>query len=112
MAVLDTEANRVPGVHDSVLDPLIVGPWPEFDLAEQTSLCEATVTGLPVLLGSAYAIGGGHPGLLAETLAASLSAAISLPLRTADGVTLGAVRFGWRRSQAFDATQVRRLDFT
>jgi len=110
MALLDTETNRVRLVHSSVLDPAIAARWTEIGLSEPTPLCHAMVSGQPVLLGSPEAIGERYPDLLADTLAASLSATASLPLFTADRVAFGAVGFGWRLPQAFDVAQERRLD--
>jgi serine phosphatase RsbU (regulator of sigma subunit) len=110
MAMLDAETNRVRVVHGSVLSPRIAARWAEFDLSDPTPLNEAMRTGHSVLLGSAEEIRVRYPNLLTETLAASLNATASLPLRTTDGLTLGAVGFAWRRAQAFTPTQLRRLD--
>jgi serine phosphatase RsbU (regulator of sigma subunit) len=110
MAMLEAETNIIRVVHGSVLSPRIAARWAEFDLSAHTPLCEAMRTGQAVLLGSPEAIGERYPNLLAETLAASLQATASLPLRTVDGVLLGAVGFAWQRPQAFTPGQLRRLD--
>jgi serine phosphatase RsbU (regulator of sigma subunit) len=68
------------------------------------------LSGRAVLLPSAEVVGERYPNLLAETVAASLSATASLPLRTPGGGCLGAIGFGWRRPQAFGPKQIRRLD--
>jgi serine phosphatase RsbU (regulator of sigma subunit) len=110
MALLDVESQRVRVVHDSVLDPVLVARWSEFDLTEATPLCEAIVTGLPVLFSSIEDLAERYPHMVPDTLAASLHATASLPLVSADGVILGAAGFGWPDTQAFDVEQVRRLD--
>ncbi|MCW3043018.1 MAG: diguanylate cyclase [Actinobacteria bacterium] len=110
MAMLESETNRVSVVHGSVLNHRIASRWAEFHINDQTPLCEAMLSGRAVLLGSAEAVRERYPNLLAETLAASLSATASLPLQTPSGVCLGAIGFGWRRPQAFTPRQVRRLD--
>jgi len=110
MALLDPDTKRVRLVHSSELEPAVAARWVEIDLSEKTPLCDAMVTGRPVLLGSVDALTGNYPDLLLDTLEASLSATASLPLFTATGQTLGAVGFGWREPQDFDAARVRRLD--
>jgi serine phosphatase RsbU (regulator of sigma subunit) len=110
MAMLEAETNRVSVVHGSVLNHRIATRWAEFHINDQTPLCEAMLSGRAVLLGSAEAVRERYPNLLAETLAACLSATASLPLQTPSGVCLGAIGFGWRRPQAFTPRQVRRLD--
>jgi GAF domain-containing protein len=110
MAMLEAETNRVRVVHGSVLNPSIAARWAEFHVDDQTPLCDAIRSGLPVLLPSVETLGQRYPNLLADTLAASLSATASLPLHTPNGACLGAIGFGWPRPQAFGPTQVRRLD--
>ena len=112
LALLDTEACLpwVRVVHGSFLDSSIAARWIEFPLSAQTPLCEAMQTGLPVLLGSPEIIGERYPNLLADTLAASLSATASLPLYGASGSILGAAGFAWAHPQEFGAEQMRRLD--
>jgi serine phosphatase RsbU (regulator of sigma subunit) len=110
LAILDRQRGRVRAVHGSVLDPDIAARWAEFDLNGRTPLGAAILTGSAVLLGSLDAIDEGYPDLLADTLGASFVATASLPLRTAGGVTLGAIGFAWNHSQAFGRSQVRRLD--
>jgi serine phosphatase RsbU (regulator of sigma subunit) len=110
MAMLEAETNQVSVVHGSVLNHRIASRWAEFHINDQTPLCEAMLSGRAVLLRSVEAVRERYPNLLAETLAASLSATASLPLQTPSGVCLGAIGFGWRRPQAFTPRQVRRLD--
>jgi serine phosphatase RsbU (regulator of sigma subunit) len=110
MAMLEVETNRVRVVHGSVLNPSIAARWAEFHVKDPTPLCDAIQSGLPVLLPSIEALGQRYPNLLADTLAASLSATASLPLHTPSGACLGAIGFGWPRPQAFSPTQLRRLD--
>ena len=110
VAMLEAETNRVRVVHGSVLNRTIAARWAEFNVNDPTPLGEAIRSGHPVLLPSVEAIGQRYPNLLADTLAASLSATASLPLHAPDGACLGAIGFGWPRPQAFSPTQVRRLD--
>src|SRR5207244_3851941 len=110
MAILEAETSRVRVVHGSVLNRSIAARWAEFHVNDPTPLSEAIRSGHPVLLPSVEAIGQRYPNLLADTLAASLSATASLPLHTPNGACLGAIGFGWRRAQAFGPAQVRRLD--
>ena len=112
LALLDADASLpwVRVAHGSFLDFTIAARWIEFPLSAQTPLCEAMRTGLPVLLGSPEIIGERYPNLLADTLAASLSATASLPLYAASGSILGAAGFGWGHPQEFGAEQMRRLD--
>ncbi|HMC03938.1 MAG TPA: GAF domain-containing SpoIIE family protein phosphatase, partial [Actinomycetota bacterium] len=110
MAMLGAETNRVRVVHGSVLNHHIASRWTEFHVNDPTPLGEAIQTGLPVLLPSVEALGQRYPNLLADTLAATLSATASLPLHTPRGACLGAIGFGWRQAQAFGPAQIRRLD--
>jgi DNA-binding CsgD family transcriptional regulator len=110
LALLDPEQRWVRVVHGSSLDPDIAARWVEFPLSAQTPLCEAIQTGRPVLLGSPEAIGERYPNLLADTLAASLTATASMPLRAANDDSLGAAGFAWTRPQAFEPEQMNRLD--
>ena len=112
LALLDGDARPpwVRVVHGSFLDSTIAARWIEFPLSAQTPLCEAMQTGMPVLLGSPEIIGERYPNLLADTLAASLSATASLPLNAANGSILGAAGFAWGHPQDFGAEQMRRLD--
>ncbi|MHB1989143.1 MAG: PP2C family protein-serine/threonine phosphatase [Acidimicrobiales bacterium] len=110
LAVVDLERDVLRVVHGSVLDPAIATRWAEFPLSERTPLCEVVETNAAVLLGSIDAIGERYPNLHADALASGLYATASLPLRAARGTVLGAVEFGWKGPQGFDATQARRLD--
>ncbi len=110
LAMLDPDTSWVRLVHRSSLDPDIASRWIGFPISARTPLCEAMQTGQPVLLGSLEAIAERYPNLEDDTLAASLSATASLPLRAASGATLGAAGFAWQQPQAFKASQVERLD--
>ena len=110
LALLDAENDWVRVVHGSSLDQGIADRWDEFALSTQTPLCEAILTGRPVLLGSPQAIGERYPNLLADTLAASLVATASLPLPAANGDPMGAAGFAWETPQSFQVDQVSRLD--
>ena len=110
LAILDPETDRVRVVHGSVLDPGIAARWAEFGLDEHTPLCEAMRTGRAVLLGSEGEITREYPDLLPETLAASLSATVSLPLVGAAGQIIGAIGLGWQAPQRFGTKQMLRLD--
>ena len=110
LALLDADNDWVRVVHGSSLDPDIADRWDEFPLSAQTPLCEAMLTGRSVLLGTPEAIGEHYPDLLADTLAASLVATASLPLRATNGDCLGAAGFAWDTPQSFPVDQLSRLD--
>jgi GAF domain-containing protein len=110
MALLDNLTSRVRLVHHPVMHESIAARWSEFELSEPTPLCEAMLTGRPVLLESIEEVSRAFPNMAADTAAADLSATASLPLSSASGVVLGAAGFGWPDTQEFGADQVRRLD--
>ena len=110
MAILDRHNSRVRVVHPSDMDPTIAARWSEFDLSEPTPLCEAMLSGLPVLLGSLEVMGKRYPDMQADSLAVALAATASFPLVAAGGAVIGSAGFGWPRSQGFGPEQVRRLD--
>jgi serine phosphatase RsbU (regulator of sigma subunit) len=110
VAVLDTESSVLRVVHHPAIDPAIAARWTTIGLSQDVPPCEAILTGLPVLLGSADEIRRRFPGVLAEIAAAGFSAAAAVPLHSASGSILGAADFGWREPQIFTAAQLRRLD--
>ena len=110
MAVLDATTKRVRVVHRSGIAPDIADRWSVFDLSEPTPLCEAMRTGLPVLVESVEHMTKRFPQMVPDTVAASLSANVSLPLFTAGGAIIGAVGFGWPSPQEFGVEQLRTLD--
>jgi serine phosphatase RsbU (regulator of sigma subunit) len=110
MAVKIPGTSRVRVVHDSSMDAAIAVRWDEFDLSEATPLCEAIVTGSPVLIESIAALRARYPALVTDTVAASLQATASFPLPAANGVILGAAGFAWPLPQAFGPDQLRALD--
>lgn len=109
LAVLDPDAKRVRAVHAAELDPEVAARWSEFGIDEATPLCEAILTGEPVLLPSEGAIGAAYPHLLSDTLSAGLQATASLPLLGTNDVPIGAIGFGWAQPQAFNYRQRTRL---
>lgn len=109
LAIFDSEAKRVRVVHAADLDPAVAARWAEFGIDEATPLCEAILTGAPVMLSSGDAIGAAYPHLLADTLSAGIQATASLPLLGAGRVPIGAIGFGWARPQAFSDRQRSRL---
>ncbi len=114
LALLDNENDNIRVIHGSIVDPAIVAGWAdrwlEFHITEDVPLCEAMRTGQIVLLHSTEETAEQYPHMLAETLMASLGATASVPLRTPEGVTLGALGLGWSKAQEFGPTQVRRLE--
>ncbi|CAN5824009.1 hypothetical protein BH23ACT12_BH23ACT12_00690 [soil metagenome] len=114
LAILDSESNNVRVIHGSIVDPSIVARWAdrwlEFHVTEDVPLCDAMRTGATVLLHSADETAEKYPHMLPEALAAQLSATASVPLRTAEGLTLGALGLGWHAAQEFGPTQVRRIE--
>jgi serine phosphatase RsbU (regulator of sigma subunit) len=110
MATLDLATKRVHVVHNSDMDPAIAARWGEFDLTDHTPLCEAMVTGRPVLVESPAQMEREYPALLADSLAASVKATASWPLASVNGEIIGAAGFGWPTPQRFDAERKRALD--
>jgi serine phosphatase RsbU (regulator of sigma subunit) len=114
LALLDNENDNIRVIHGSIVDPAIVAGWAdrwlEFHITEDVPLCEAMRTGQIVLLHSTEETAEQYPHMLAEALMASLGATASVPLRTPEGVTLGALGLGWSTAQEFGPTQVRRLE--
>jgi serine phosphatase RsbU (regulator of sigma subunit) len=106
MAVLESQSGRVSVMHHSAL----ASGMETYDLTAQVPACDAIRSGLPVLLASVGEVGDRYPHLLAEIQAAGLSARASVPLRSANGTTLGAAGFGWPAPQSFSAAQLRRID--
>jgi hypothetical protein len=83
------------------MDSSIADRWSGFDLGARTPLCEAMRSRRAVQLESATRVGNEYPNMLAETLAASISALASLPLISTQGAVLGAAGFGWPDKQQF-----------
>lgn len=110
LAVFDALSNRVSVVHGEPLARDIAARWSEFGIDEPTPLCEAILTGNPVLLPTLDAIGTSFPSLLADTVAAGLVATASMPLSAPDGATIGAIGLAWRDPQAFTSRQLSRLN--
>lgn len=110
MALLDGKTDRVRVIHNLSAGSAVADRWAEFDLRTSTPLCEAMITGLPVLQESLEEIAKRFPALLEDTVKTGLAATASFPLLASSGVALGAVGFGWRDSQEFTADQLRRLD--
>ena len=109
LATFDNRSNRVTVVHGQQLEADIAARWADFGVAEPTPLCEAILTGHPVLLPTLEAIGSNFPLLLADTVAAGLSATASMPLTASNGTTIGAIGLGWAKPQAFTTRQMSRL---
>ncbi len=109
LATFDDRTKLVQVIHGPALAPDIADRWLEFAVDEPTPLCEAILTGSAVLLPSLEAIGARYPLLLSDTISAGLAATASVPLRSSDGRTLGAIGLGWREPQAFAARQLSRL---
>lgn len=114
VAILDPETHDVRMVHGSLVDPSIVARWADqwslFHITEDMPLCDAMRAGETILMHSNEETGESYPHLLPENIAASLAATASVPIRTPEGLTLGAIGFGWRVPQDFSPGQVRRLE--
>lgn len=110
LAVLDRATNVVRVVHGSSLVEDIAQKWAEFPLDTRTPLCTAILTGRSVLLADLPAIGEAYPLLLEDTVAAGLQATASLPLRGADGSSIGAIGLAWKEPQRFDQSQLSELE--
>jgi serine phosphatase RsbU (regulator of sigma subunit) len=114
VAILDEETHDVRVVHGSIVDPSIVARWADqwsrFHITEDIPLCDAMRSGQTILMHSPEETGDRYPHLLPETVVASLAATASVPIRTPEGLTLGAIGFGWPGPQEFLPGQVRRLE--
>jgi serine phosphatase RsbU (regulator of sigma subunit) len=110
MAVKVQGTSRLRVVHQGDMDPAVAARWEEFDLSEETPLCEATLTGRTVLIESIATLRRRFPTLVADTVASALQATASLPLVSASGAMLGAVGFAWAEVQEFEDEQLRTLD--
>jgi serine phosphatase RsbU (regulator of sigma subunit) len=114
VAILDPATHYVRMVHGSLLDPSIMARWADqwsvFHITEDVPLCDAMRSGETILVRSPEETGERYPHLLPENVAASLAATASVPIRTPEGLTLGAIGFGWRVPQEFPAGQIRRLE--
>jgi hypothetical protein len=110
IAVLINGTARVRLVHRSAVDSDIAATWTEFDLSAPAPICEAILSGHPVLHGSLDIRSERYPNMVAGSLAVSLGATASFPLTTADGTVIGALGFGWPNAQQFDGEQIRRLE--
>ncbi|HEX2052451.1 MAG TPA: GAF domain-containing SpoIIE family protein phosphatase [Actinomycetota bacterium] len=110
LALLDPVTEKVRVIHGSQIDPAIAARWAEFQLDEQTPLCDAMRTGRPVLVPTEADVAREYPHLLADTLATSLTSTASLPLRAANGSVIGAIGLGWRALQRFGTKQTLRLE--
>jgi serine phosphatase RsbU (regulator of sigma subunit) len=106
VAVLESGSDRVRVIHRSAL----ASGMETYDLSAPVPACDAIRNGLPVLLASPAEVGDRYPHLLAEIQAAGLGARASAPLRSARGIAIGAVGFGWPTPQDFSAAQLRRID--
>jgi serine phosphatase RsbU (regulator of sigma subunit) len=110
MAVKVPRTNRIRVVHQPDMDARLAARWADFDLSEDTPLCQAITTGRPVLIDSIDSLRTRFPALVADTVAASFQATASLPLGSAAGAMLGAAGFAWSEDQEFDEEQLRTLD--
>lgn len=110
LAVLDRATNVVRVVHGSSLGEDIAQKWAQFPIDTPTPLCTAILTGRPVLLADLSAIQQSYSLLLEDTVAAGLQATASLPLRGADGSTIGAIGLAWTDPQRFDQSQLSELE--
>ena len=109
LAVFDHLTNTVRVAHADSLESAIAERWATFPIDTPTPLCEAILTGYPVLLPDLDAIALRYPGLLADTVAAGLEATASIPLRGSNGSSIGAMGFAWSEPQVFTQRQTSRL---
>lgn len=108
-AILDTAESRVRAFHPDSLPAMIASRWTEFPLEAPTPLCEAILTGYPVLLPDIEAVDDRFPSLTADTIQSGLQATASFPLLGRDGARMGAMGFAWADPQVFSAQQLSRL---
>lgn len=108
MAVRDE--GRTWAIHGAGLAAEAAERWSELRDDPATPLHDAIRQARPILLGSIEALEAAYPHLVADTVAAGLTATASLPLRMADGAAGGAAGFGWDTPQDFDDEQLLLLD--
>ena len=108
-AILDPADSRVRAFHPTSLAAPIAARWTDFPLDAPTPLCEAILTGYPVLLSDLASIDDRFPQLTADTVASGLQATASVPLRDRRGSSIGALGFAWAEPQLFSPQQLSRL---
>ncbi|HVM64439.1 MAG TPA: PP2C family protein-serine/threonine phosphatase [Acidimicrobiales bacterium] len=108
LAVFDHGTNQVRVTHGPLLEPGLAGRWAEFPISAPAPLCEAILTGAPVLLASLDALVQRYPQVADDARAASFAALASVPLPSPVG-TLGALGVAWSEPQEFGAAQVESL---
>jgi hypothetical protein len=108
-AILDPATNQVRAFHPASLAAPIAARWTAFPLGSPTPLCEAILTGYPVLLPDLVSISERFPELTADTVASGLQATASVPLRDRRGSSIGALGFAWAEPQPFSPQQLSRL---
>jgi serine phosphatase RsbU (regulator of sigma subunit) len=108
LAVFDPQTNMVRVAHGAFLDPGIAARWAEFPISAPTPLCEAILTGAPVLLGSLDAVAARYPEVADDARTVALPALASVPLLSPTG-TLGALGVAWSEPQELGPDQVRSL---
>jgi hypothetical protein len=109
LALLSSDSNALSVEHPQSLDSDIAERWTEISIDTPTPLCDAVLSGEPVLLGRLDDYVGRYAVMLADTEAAGLEATASLPLLAYGGTGIGAVGFGWSEPQSFSSHQLSRL---
>jgi hypothetical protein len=89
--------------HSLSLDPSIAHRYTEFDVDAPFPIAAAVRTGEVVVLAGAEDYAARFPEMWADTLAAGVTATISVPLTRSDGSPIGALGFAWSVPPLFDA---------
>lgn len=109
VAMLDPSGTTAQLDHGPQLENDMARRWATIPVDHSTPLGKAMLSGRTVLLGSVAQVGQEYPHLVADTLAAGLASTASVPMLSADGQVVGAVGFGWTRSQIFDSALRDRM---
>jgi hypothetical protein len=88
--------------HSLALHPSIAHRYDEFDLDAPFPIAAAVRTGEVVVLSGAGDYAARFPEMWADTVAAGMTATVSVPLIRADGSSIGALGFAWSLPPEFD----------
>jgi serine phosphatase RsbU (regulator of sigma subunit) len=102
IALLDATRTSLRLFHGPFLEPAMADRYTDVPIDAPFPIAAAVRSGKSVLLPDLDAYGEHFPEILADTIAAGVSATASLPLYRADGSPLGAIGFAWTAPRPFD----------
>jgi serine phosphatase RsbU (regulator of sigma subunit) len=104
-AVLDRSDQRTIRLfHSDFLDTALAHRYAEFDIDSAFPIAVTVRTGRVVALSGAADYAARFPEMWADTVAAGITATVSLPLIRGDGSPIGALGFAWTVTPKFDAS--------